>query len=112
MRLPEKDRKNSRVAGLRCHMHDQYTGCSPDFPCFPAADERSYGVAELPQRPVLQCNKGRLKYSRFGGNGERGALLQALRIRYGFGPGRIDQVIAEHRALVNAIARKGERPHR
>jgi DNA-binding GntR family transcriptional regulator len=32
-----------------------------------------------------------------------------LRVRYGFGPGRVDQVIAEHRALVNAIARKDER---
>jgi DNA-binding GntR family transcriptional regulator len=36
-------------------------------------------------------------------------LIQALRVRYGFGPGRVDQVIAEHRALVNAIARKDER---
>jgi DNA-binding GntR family transcriptional regulator len=36
-------------------------------------------------------------------------LIQALRVRYGFGPGRVDQVIAEHRALVKAIARKDER---
>jgi len=36
-------------------------------------------------------------------------LIQALRVRYGFGPGRVEQVIAEHRSLVNAIARKDER---
>lgn len=36
-------------------------------------------------------------------------LIQALRVRYGFGPGRVDKVVAEHRALVNAIARKDER---
>jgi DNA-binding GntR family transcriptional regulator len=36
-------------------------------------------------------------------------LIQALRVRYGFGPGRVDQVIAEHRALVHAIARRDER---
>jgi DNA-binding GntR family transcriptional regulator len=36
-------------------------------------------------------------------------LIQALRVRYGFGPGRVDQVVAEHRALVNAIARRDER---
>jgi len=36
-------------------------------------------------------------------------LIQALRVRYGFGPGRIDDVIAEHRALLRAIARKDAR---
>jgi len=36
-------------------------------------------------------------------------LIQALRVRYGFGPGRVYQVVAEHRALVNAIARRDER---
>lgn len=36
-------------------------------------------------------------------------LIQALRVRYGFGPGRIENVIAEHRALLRAIARKDER---
>jgi DNA-binding GntR family transcriptional regulator len=40
----------------------------------------------------------------------RGSLLiQALRVRYGFGPGRIENVIAEHRALLHAIARKDAR---
>jgi DNA-binding GntR family transcriptional regulator len=33
-------------------------------------------------------------------------LIQALRVRYGFGPGRIERVVAEHRALLHAIARK------
>ena len=36
-------------------------------------------------------------------------LIQALRVRYGFGPGRVDTVIAEHRALLRAIARRDER---
>jgi DNA-binding GntR family transcriptional regulator len=36
-------------------------------------------------------------------------LIQALRVRYGYVPGRVEQVIAEHRALVSAIARKDER---
>ena len=36
-------------------------------------------------------------------------LIQSLRVRYGFGPGRVEQVIAEHRSLVNAIARRDER---
>ncbi|MFO1312841.1 MAG: GntR family transcriptional regulator [Burkholderiales bacterium] len=36
-------------------------------------------------------------------------LIQALRVRYGFGPGRVYRVIAEHRALLHAIARKDER---
>ena len=31
-------------------------------------------------------------------------LIQALRVRFGFGPGRVDAVIAEHRALLRAIA--------
>lgn len=33
-------------------------------------------------------------------------LIEALRMRYGFGPGRSEQVIGEHRALLRAIARK------
>ena len=36
-------------------------------------------------------------------------LIQALRVRYGFGPGRVYTVIAEHRALLHAIARKDVR---
>ena len=36
-------------------------------------------------------------------------LIQALRVRYGYVAGRVEQVIAEHRALVSAIARKDER---
>jgi DNA-binding GntR family transcriptional regulator len=36
-------------------------------------------------------------------------LIEALRRRYGFGPGRTDTVIAEHRALLRAIARKDEK---
>ncbi len=36
-------------------------------------------------------------------------LIQALRVRYGFGPGRVYRVIAEHRALLHAIARKDVR---
>ena len=36
-------------------------------------------------------------------------LIQALRMRFGFGPGRVDTVIAEHRALLRAIARKDEK---
>lgn len=40
----------------------------------------------------------------------RGRLLvQTLRVRYGFGPGRVDDVIAEHRALLRAIARKDDK---
>lgn len=33
-------------------------------------------------------------------------LIEALRVRFGYGPGRIDAVIAEHRALLRAIGRK------
>jgi len=33
-------------------------------------------------------------------------LIEALRVRFGYGPGRVDDVIAEHRALLHAIARK------
>jgi len=36
-------------------------------------------------------------------------LIEALRMRFGFGPGRTDTVIAEHRALLRAIARKDGR---
>ena len=36
-------------------------------------------------------------------------LIQALRVRFGFGPGRVYTVIAEHRALLDAIARKDVR---
>lgn len=36
-------------------------------------------------------------------------LIEALRVRYGFGPGRTDVVVAEHRALLRAIARKDEK---
>jgi DNA-binding GntR family transcriptional regulator len=36
-------------------------------------------------------------------------LIQALRVRFGFGPHRIDDVIAEHRALLRAIGRKDEK---
>ena len=36
-------------------------------------------------------------------------LIQALRVRFGFGPNRIDDVIAEHRALLRAIGRKDEK---
>ena len=36
-------------------------------------------------------------------------LIQALRVRYGYAPGRIENVVAEHRALLHAIARKDER---
>lgn len=36
-------------------------------------------------------------------------LIQALRMRFGFGPGRVDTVIAEHRALLRAVARKDEK---
>jgi DNA-binding GntR family transcriptional regulator len=36
-------------------------------------------------------------------------LIQALRMRFGFGPGRVDTVIAEHRTLLRAIARKDEK---
>ena len=32
-------------------------------------------------------------------------LIQALRVRYGFGPGRVEQVIAEHRALLSTRSR-------
>ena len=40
----------------------------------------------------------------------RGSLLiQALRVRFGFGPGRTDTVITEHGALLHAIARKDAR---
>jgi DNA-binding GntR family transcriptional regulator len=33
-------------------------------------------------------------------------LIEALRVRFGYGPGRVDDVIAEHRSLLHAIARK------
>ena len=33
-------------------------------------------------------------------------LIEALRVRFGYGPGRIADVIAEHRALLHAIARR------
>ncbi len=33
-------------------------------------------------------------------------LIQALRVRYGFGHGRVERVLTEHRALLHAIARK------
>jgi len=36
-------------------------------------------------------------------------LIQALRVRFGYGPGRTDTVIAEHRALLRAIVRRDER---
>jgi DNA-binding GntR family transcriptional regulator len=36
-------------------------------------------------------------------------LIEALRMRFGFGPGRTDIVIAEHRALLRAIARRDEK---
>ena len=36
-------------------------------------------------------------------------LIQALRARYGFGPGRVEQAVAEHRQLLRAIARRDAR---
>jgi len=36
-------------------------------------------------------------------------LIQALRARYGFGAGRVEQAVAEHRQLLRAIARRDER---
>lgn len=36
-------------------------------------------------------------------------LIQALRVRFGYRPGRTDVVRAEHRALLRAIARRDER---
>ncbi len=33
-------------------------------------------------------------------------LIEALRLRFGYGPGRVDEVIAEHRALVRAIGKR------
>ena len=33
-------------------------------------------------------------------------LADALRLRFGYGPGRVEAIAAEHRALVRAIARK------
>jgi DNA-binding GntR family transcriptional regulator len=37
-------------------------------------------------------------------------LVDALRLRYGFGPGRAEAVVAEHRSLMRAIERHdGER---
>lgn len=36
-------------------------------------------------------------------------LIQALRVRFGYRPGRTDTVMAEHRALLRAIARRDER---
>lgn len=36
-------------------------------------------------------------------------LIQALRARYGFRPGRVEQVLAEHRQLLRAIARRDAR---
>ena len=35
-------------------------------------------------------------------------LIQALRMRFGFAAGRTDAIVAEHRALLRAIARKDE----
>ncbi|MEO8754859.1 MAG: GntR family transcriptional regulator [Casimicrobiaceae bacterium] len=35
-------------------------------------------------------------------------LIETLRVRYGFGPGRIEAVVAEHRALLRAIAARDE----
>ena len=49
-------------------------------------------VADNPEA-VRMLSRGRL-------------LIQALRVRFGFGPTRTDAVIAEHRALLRAIARK------
>ncbi len=49
-------------------------------------------VADNPEA-VRMLSRGRL-------------LIQALRVRFGFGPKRTDAVIAEHRALLRAIARK------
>jgi DNA-binding GntR family transcriptional regulator len=36
-------------------------------------------------------------------------LIQALRVRYGFGPGRVENAIAEHGGLLRAIGRKDEK---
>ena len=36
-------------------------------------------------------------------------LIEALRVRYGYGPGRVYRVLAEHRALLQAIARRDPR---
>lgn len=36
-------------------------------------------------------------------------LIQALRTRYGFAAGRVEQAVAEHRQLLRAIARRDER---
>ena len=33
-------------------------------------------------------------------------LIEALRIRYGYGPGRAEEVVAEHRSLLRAIGRR------
>ena len=38
--------------------------------------------------------------------GQGHLLMEALRLRYGYGKGRVDVVIAQHRSLLNAIARR------
>jgi len=37
--------------------------------------------------------------------GEGRLLIEALRLRFGYGPSRVDEVIAQHRAIHDAIAR-------
>jgi DNA-binding GntR family transcriptional regulator len=37
--------------------------------------------------------------------GQGRLLIEALRLRFGYGPGRVDEVIAQHRAIVRAIAK-------
>lgn len=50
------------------------------------------GAADNPEA-LRMLNQGRL-------------LADALRARFGYGPGRVEAIVAEHRALVRAIARK------
>ena len=38
--------------------------------------------------------------------GQGRLLIEALRLRFGYGPGRVDEVVAQHRALVRAIGRR------
>lgn len=38
--------------------------------------------------------------------GQGRLLIEALRLRFGYSPGRVDEVIAEHRALVRAIGKR------
>ena len=38
--------------------------------------------------------------------GQGRLLIEALRVRFGYGAGRVDAVIAQHRALLRAIARR------